>query len=99
MNSSFIVSDVGAFSPLDYSHVSFLRTPLSGAVRSSRGAEQWKVFVEPNVSIKVTHQAIFPNIFQSHVVVCRVCPNLVLAFLVLAILATHSLCYKTETVL
>ena len=52
MNSSFTVSDVGAFSPLDYSHVSFLRTPLSGAVRSSRGAEQWKVFVEPNVSTR-----------------------------------------------
>jgi len=49
MNSSFTLSDVGAFSPLDYSQVSFLRTPLTGAARNSRGAEQWKIFVEPNV--------------------------------------------------
>ena len=51
MNSSFTLSDVGAFSPLDYSQVSFLRTPLTGAARNSRGAEQWKIFVEPNVSM------------------------------------------------
>ena len=43
------MTDVGAYSPLDYSQVSYLRTPVTGRVTSRVNAEQWKVFVEPNV--------------------------------------------------
>lgn len=49
MNSSFTVTDLGGYSPLDYAQTSYLKMPLAGVARATQGAEQWKFFVEPNV--------------------------------------------------